>query len=174
MLADPVTVSEHPFQGRHDRLGRLALAVVWTVSLLSTACTVPDDDVRREVQAQLASIPPTAHFAPSVNVQNGIVRLSGKTTASREVQAQAMRRARTVEGVKVVVNETWSSNTSLIDKVKAALVADPLVGGIPIEVDARGDTVYLKSDRTNEGHRTRAIQVASAVEGVNRVEDLMK
>lgn len=169
-----MALSEPPLHMRHDRVWRLTLAVVCIVTVLSIACTVSDDDIRREVQAQLATMPAAANLTPSVDVQNGVVRLSGTTTASHQAQVQAMRLARSVEGVKVVVNEMWTSNSALIETVKAALAMDPLVGGIPIEVEARGDTVYLKSDQTNEGQRTRAVQIASAVEGVNRVADLMK
>lgn len=168
-----MAASKAPLHEGHDRVCRLTLAVVCAVTFLSVACTVSDDDIRRGVQAQLTSIPEAASLTLSADVQNGIVRLSGRT-ASREVQVQAIRRARSVEGVKVVVNEMWVTNVAVIEKVKAALAMDPLVGAIPIEVDARGDTVYLRSDQTNEGHRTRAVQIAAAVEGVNRVEDLMK
>lgn len=155
-------------------MARLRLALVCAVTVLSMACTVSDDEIRREVQARLAKIPDVANPAPTVDVRDGIVRLSGRTTASHDVQVEAMRLARSVEGVKVVANEMWVGNAVITDKVKAALAMDPLVGAIPIEVEARGDTVYLKSDQTNEGQRTRAIQIASSVEGVSRVEDLMK
>lgn len=153
---------------------RLTLAALCIVTILSMACSVSDDEIRRQVQAQLAANPPVTNPAPTVQVQDGIVRLSGRTTASHDVQVEVMRQARTIKGVKVVVNEMWIGNAALAEKVKAALAQDALVGGIPIEVDARGDTVYLKSDQTNEGQRTRAIQIAAATEGVSRVEDLMK
>jgi osmotically-inducible protein OsmY len=174
MLADLMASSEPLLHGRDDGVRRLRLAIACAVTVLSLACTVSDDDIRREVQARLATNPAMANPAPSVNVQNGVVRLSGRTTASHDVQVEAMRLARSVEGVRVVANEMWIGNAVIAEKVKAALAMDPLVGSVPIEVEARGDTVYLKSDQTNEGQRTRAIQIASAVEGVSRVEDLMK
>jgi osmotically-inducible protein OsmY len=149
------------------------MAVLCSATVLFAACAVSDEDIHREIQTRLATLPMTEGRPPVIDVQQGVVRLSGKA-ATRDVQEQAMRQARSVKGVKVVVNDMWSSNTALIEKVKAALAVDPLVGAIPIQVDARVDTVYLMSDRTNEGHRKRAIQVAMAVEGVNRVEDLMK
>jgi osmotically-inducible protein OsmY len=169
-----LTFSKAPIQRQHDRLWRLTLAVVCIATVLSAACTVSDDEIRRDVRAQLTTIPAVSNPPVSVDVQSGIVRLWGRTTASHDVQVQAMQLARSVNGVKVVVNEMWANNSDLSDKVRAALAVDPLVGGVPIEVDARGDTVYLKSNQTNEAQRTRAMQIASAVEGVNRVEDLMK
>ena len=65
-------------------------------------------------------------------------------------------------------------NTELAQKVKAALTADALIGGIPISVDAFGDHVWLLSDQTNQADRTRAVVVASSVPGVAHVEDEMK
>jgi osmotically-inducible protein OsmY len=112
--------------------------------------------------------------APAVHVQDGVVRLSGRTTASHDVQLEAMRLVHSLDGVKVVVNEMWVGNDAIAEKVKAALAMDPQMAGVPIDVDARDGTVYLKSDQTNEAQRTRAVQIASAVEGVTRVEDLMK
>jgi len=41
-------------------------------------------------------------------------------------------------------------------------------------VDAEGTIVRLKSDKTNSDDRARAVQVASSVDGVTQVEDLMK
>jgi osmotically-inducible protein OsmY len=150
------------------------LAAICAALVVSVACAVSDDDVRREVQAQLASIPAMTQPAPAVHVQDGVVRLSGRTTASHDVQLEAMRLVHSLDGVKVVVNEMWVGNDAIAEKVKAALAMDPQMAGVPIDVDARDGTVYLKSDQTNEAQRTRAVQIASAVEGVTRVEDLMK
>jgi osmotically-inducible protein OsmY len=49
-----------------------------------------------------------------------------------------------------------------------------MVAMIPIDVDARGDTVHLISAQTTQEQRTRAVHAASAVPGVRQVEDMMK
>jgi hypothetical protein len=77
-------------------------------------------------------------------------------------------------GSRPAVNQTWSADAPLAESVRKALAADPLVGGIPMEVDAQGDAVRLWSDQTNREERVRAIEIASAVEGVGRVENHMK
>ena len=77
-------------------------------------------------------------------------------------------------GIKLVVNHMSLTNSALIDKVKQALVADETIGKIPIDVDAEGTIVRLMSDKTNSDERARAVQIASAVEGVTQVEDRMK
>ena len=98
--------------------------------------------------------------------------LSGRTL-SQEQQQRAIAAARG-RGIKLVVNRMSLTNTVLIDKVKQALAADEKIGKIPIDVDVEGTIVRLMSDKTNSDERERAVQVASAVEGVTQVEDRMK
>jgi osmotically-inducible protein OsmY len=82
--------------------------------------------------------------------------------------------SRGVDRVQDVVNDMWINNATLADKVKAALASDPVVGKLGINVDAQGSLVRLWSDQTNRDERARAVQIASAVEGVGQVEDRMK
>jgi osmotically-inducible protein OsmY len=151
----------------------VALALLCALAGLSAACQPSDSVIRRDVQERLAGNPATAGSQISVDVQGGVVRLGGKT-ATPEEQQLAMGLARPVNGVKVVVNDMWVNNVLLADRVKEALASDPLVGRVPIEVEAKGDTVSLMSDQTNQDQRARAVRIASAVEGVRQVEDLMK
>ena len=151
----------------------MRLALLCVIAGLSLACAPSEDDIRRDVRAQLAANPTTASLGLSVSAENRVVYLSGKT-ATKEEQQRAMELARAVNGVKLVVNDMWINNAELANKVKAALAADALVGKIPIDVDANGPNVRLMSDQTNSDERTRAVQVASAVEEVKQVEDRMK
>ena len=41
-------------------------------------------------------------------------------------------------------------------------------------MEAEGTIVRLMSDKTNSQERARAVQIASAVEGVTQVEDRMR
>jgi osmotically-inducible protein OsmY len=153
------------------RAATLAAGVAFVA--FSTACARADSDIRADVRSRLAASSVTTNRTLSINVDNGAVRLSGRT-ATREEQQQAMVLARSVDGVKVVVSDMWTTNVALVKRVREALAADPMVAKIPIEVDARGDTVFLMSAQTNEEQRRRAAHTASAVQGVGRVEDLMK
>ncbi len=108
----------------------------------------------------------------SIEVKNRVVYLSGRTlTEEQQQRAVAAARGR---GIKLVVNHMSLINSALIDKVKQALAADERIGHIPIDVDAEGGIVRLKSDQTNSDDRERAVRVASSVDGVTQVEDLMK
>jgi hypothetical protein len=77
-------------------------------------------------------------------------------------------------GTRPAIDETWSNTDPLAERVRKALAADPIVGRIPMEIEAKGDAVRLWSDQTIKEERTRAVGIASAVEGVGRVEDRMK
>mgnify|MGYP003580315856 CR=1 FL=1 len=151
----------------------MKLALLCVIAGLSLACVPSEEDIRSDVRAQLAADSTTAALGLSVSAEKRVVYLSGKT-ATKEEQQRAMDLARGVNGVKLVVNDMWINNAELANKVKAALAADALVGKIPIDVDAKGPNVRLMSDQTNGEERTRAVQVASAVEGVKQVEDRMK
>lgn len=152
---------------------RVTLALVCLIAAGAAACGPSESDIRREVHAKLAAAPAIDALSLSVEVKRRVVYLSGQT-ATPEEQQQAMELARSVEGVKLVVNDMWVNNAALADKVKAALASDSLVGKVPIEVDAHGDTVRLMSDQTNQEERARAMEIASAVDGVAQVEDRMR
>lgn len=154
-----------------QRHSRLALACL--LALLCSGCGPSDDELRNEVRGRLAADPTTSPLNLSVEVKRRVVYLSGKTAAPAEQQT-ALQVAGSVERVRGVVNDMWLNNKTLADNVKAALAADALVGKVPIDVDAQGDLVRLWSDQTNREERARAMQIASAVEGVREVEDRMK
>jgi len=151
----------------------MRLLFLCVIAGLGVACIPSEEDIRTEVRAQLAANPVTAPLGLSVSAQNRVVYVSGRT-ASKEEQQRAVELARAVKGVKLVVNDMWVNNVELVDKVKAALSADPMVGKIPIEVDANGGFVRLMSDQTNKDERTRIVEIASAIEGVEQIEDRMR
>lgn len=151
----------------------MKVLLLCVIAGLCVACIPSEDEIRTEVRAQLATDPTTAALGLSVSAEKRVVHLSGKT-ATKEEQERALDVARAVSGVRFVVNDMWISNAALADKVKAALAADPMVGKIPIDVDAKGGSVRLTSDQTNRDERTRIVEITSKVEGVEQVEDHMR
>jgi osmotically-inducible protein OsmY len=149
------------------------LVVVCLVVALCAACGPSEDELRREVRARLDADRSIAPLALSIEVKRQVVYLSGKTATPVE-QQQAVALAKTVDGVKLVVNDMWLNNATLADKVKEALAQDTVVGTIPIEVEAQGKLVRLSSDQTTREQRERSVKIASAVEGVAEVEDRMR
>jgi osmotically-inducible protein OsmY len=76
--------------------------------------------------------------------------------------------------VEHVIDEMRLSDAAVVAAVKRALAADPMVGKIPIDVDSSAGNIRLKSDQTGKDDRTRAVEVASKIDGVANVEDLMR
>jgi hyperosmotically inducible protein len=148
------------------RIGILAAAV-----LACSGCLPSDAALHREVRARLDSDPATAGLA--VDVTHRVVYLSG-TAMAAEDQRKAMDVARSVESVKLVINRMSLDGGALAAKVKAALTADPVLGQLSIDTEVKDGTVYLRSTQTDAEQRERAVRVAKAVDGVGRVEDLMK
>ena len=58
--------------------------------------------------------------------------------------------------------------------VRRALAADPLVGRVPIDVASSHGNVSLTSEQTDKEQRARATEIAAKVDGVARVDDLMR
>ncbi len=149
------------------------VVVACLVALTCSACVPSESDIRGDVRERLGADQSTARLDLSIEVKNRVVFVSGKT-ATLEEQQQVLAVARGADGVKFVVNDMWLNNLTLVDKVRQALAADEKIGKVPIDVDANGTTVRLMSDQTNSEERARAIEIASAVEGVTQVEDRMR
>ena len=151
---------------------RARLIVACLSAVLCFACVLSESEIQRDVRERLDADTALAKLELSIDVKNRVVYLSGRTfTQEQQQRAVAAARGR---GIKLVVNHMSLINSALIDKVKQALAADDRIGKIPIDVDAEGTIVRLRSDKTNSDDRERAVRVASSVDGVTQVEDLMK
>ena len=150
-----------------------AALVLVCVTVLIAACSRTDSELQAAVDAELAIDAETGTLPLEVSVADGVVGLAGAVRTVAQ-QRRAVAIARAVDGVVTVRDDMHLENSVLVDAVKAALAADPLVGRVPITVTARQGTVELISDQTSEPDRVRAVEVASTVDGVKRVEDLMR
>lgn len=142
-------------------------------AMLLAACSRSDPALQIAVDSQLAVDATTATLSVDVYVTRGVVHLAGEVT-SRQQQRRAVDVARSVRGVKGVVDEMRLSDAAIAAAVKQMLAADPVVGRIPIEVDSTNGHTRLISDQTNKEERTRAVEIAKKVDGVTQVEDRMR
>ena len=62
------------------------------------------------------------------------------------------------------------SDAWITTKVKTMLLANKVVKGTAVDVDTRDGVVQLKGEVANEVSRARAIEIASGIEGVVRVD----
>jgi hyperosmotically inducible protein len=67
---------------------------------------------------------------------------------------------------------TVMDDAAITTAVKAKLLADPVVGGLKIDVDTRNGVVYLTGDHMNsQAEIDKAIMVTKTVDGVKSVEN---
>jgi len=158
---------------RSSAVSRAIQSLVLIVCAACAACARPDAQIEEAIKTQLAKDPLTASLELAVEVRRGVATLGGKTRNQAE-QTRAVEIAKSIEGVKDVTNQLTISDAPLVEAVKKALAADPIVGSIPIEVESMNGVVSLISDKTDRDQRERAVTVARSVEGVKGVEDRMK
>jgi osmotically-inducible protein OsmY len=147
--------------------------VVLIFGALLTACAHTDPSIQVAVDSQLTVDATTAPLNIDVSVSRGVVHLSGEVT-SREQSKRAVELTRSVRGVKDVVDEMHLSDAVIAATVKRMLAEDPLVGKIPIDVVSTNGHTVLSSAQTSKEDRTRAIEIATKVDGVTHVEDGMR
>ena len=68
---------------------------------------------------------------------------------------------------------TAVGDTAVTAKVKTALLADPLVKGLAIEVETSDGVVSLKGRVSGAAERAKAIEIARNVDGVRSVTDVL-
>ena len=151
----------------------IVLVSVLIAGALLTACTQTDPSIQVAVDAQLAVDATTAPLSIDISVSRGVVHLTGEAT-SRDQRDRAVELARSVRGVKDVVDDMHLSDDVITATVKQMLAADPMVGKIPIEVVTRNGRTSLSSAQTSKEDRIRAVDIAKKVDGVTHVEDLMR
>jgi hypothetical protein len=66
------------------------------------------------------------------------------------------------------------NDATLTTRVKTAILNDPAVGKLPIDVDAVNGVVTLSGRVTTEAQRDRAVELARSVNGVIDVKDTLQ
>lgn len=147
--------------------------VVLLCVIIHAACGRTDPAVQTAVDERISADAGTAALSLDISINRGVVRLAGEVTTA-EQRRRAVALARSVDGVKDVVDGMHLSDATIVAAVKSALAADPLVGKVPIEVDANRGNIRLMSDQTDKEQRARAMELAANVDGVTHVEDRMR
>ncbi len=142
---------------------------------------VDDAALLTSVKSALASDPITEAGEINVDVNRGIVKLSGFVDSSQE-QAQAVQVARSVEGVKdvrndITVQKANESTGEVIDdsvltaKVKTALITSPETKAHQINVETKAGVVQMSGFVDTAAAKTAATTVARSVTGVKDVKN---
>lgn len=154
------------------------------ISLSACSKVIDDAMLTTHVTAALMADPKINSYDFKVESHKGEVQLSGYVDNQAQLDL-AIDTVRSLEGVKSIQNHVAlkSASASLGNKVddgistarvKAALLADPSMQSLDIHVVTRLDQVQLSGFVNNQLQMDRAMQVATAVEGVGHVSNQMQ
>jgi len=170
----------------------LAALIAGTTMLGMAACSatrtqrtageqIDDATLLTSVKAALVQNPVTEAGEINVDVNRGVVKLSGFVDTPKEKQ-KAADVARGVDGVQsvqndIAVGDKSSTTGEVIDdstltaKVKAALIASSETKAHQINVETSGGVVQLSGFVDNASQKAAATSVAKSVTGVKDVKN---
>lgn len=145
----------------------------------SVGAAVDDSVLTTKVKSALIADTGVAGSDVKVETRNGEVQLSGVVKSQAQAD-RAVQIARGMDGVKDVKNnmtvktDTASAGGKIDDtvvttKVKSALLADPDIKSADIGVVTQNGVVQLSGFVESEKQRSRAVEVARSVDGVQNV-----
>ena len=166
----------------------MSLAVLGA-ALLTVACAQSDAGITTAVKTNLAAADDVSASQIDVDTKRKVVTLSGSVETMTE-KTRAVDLARATDGVASVVDHLTvkppvtsapslepdaapAANTDpgLTMAVKTALLADPMVRGLKIDVDTANGVVTLNGEVQSQGEKDQALKLARETEGVKSVTD---
>ncbi|MES2206535.1 MAG: BON domain-containing protein [Pseudomonadota bacterium] len=141
--------------------------------------TVSDTSITTKVKAALLAEPNLKSRNIKVETNNGTVTLSGDLETQEQVD-KAQEITKPVAGVKDVKNNITVANkksgevlgdTSITAKVKAAILAEPHLKSLQINVETDHGTVTLSGSVDSKDQLKRVKEITSATAGVKHVKD---
>lgn len=169
-------------------LGVLIGSCILGAGLLACASNRPVGDqiddaaLATKVEAKLAADPEVNNFKIDVDVDEGVVRLSG-TVAKEEVRSEAEELARNTQGVVNVVNDIEIgsrgfgeriSDGAITAKIKSKFAADPEINPFSIDVDTIEGVVTLTGRVADERRSEEAEKLARNTKGVREVKNRLR
>jgi hyperosmotically inducible protein len=115
---------------------------------------------------------------PAEKVGQSVDRAVDK--AGQQMEQAATSAGKQAEEARIVVTERAAEAGKALDdatltaKVKTALIAEPNVKALAIDVETKDGVVTLHGTADNMANRDRASQIASSVEGVRSVLNNLK
>jgi osmotically-inducible protein OsmY len=163
----------------------IAPALVLAVGCASTQSAetqLDDATIGTAIKAKITVDPELNPFEIDVDVDEGMVRLSGVVESASD-RAEAESLAENTDGVRGVRNDITvgdkTAGETITDaasttKVKAQLTADAEVSGTNVDVDTSLGVVTLSGTVKSDTARAEAEKLARATDGVKRVRNLLK
>jgi osmotically-inducible protein OsmY len=148
------------------------MAQTWVT--IDTPVAESDRELAVNVRKVLLDYEPIRATKPplEIDVQEGRVHLKGRmrTLAMKEIAEYKIMR---LEGVRALRNDVLT-DPEVIRRVTDALAADPELGPLCIQVDARYGNVVLAGRIPSGAAADRAMQIAATVPGVENVVSRMR
>lgn len=148
------------------------LAAASAVLVGLTACGKPDETAGQKLDNAIENSQQAMDQAKddaSRAADEASRQLNNAADNAREAAAGAADA--TAAAADKVANTLDAAGTTA--RVNAALVADPELSALKINVDTKGSTVTLSGTAPNQAAKDRAAQIAQAVDGVTAVENLL-
>ncbi|MBF6631938.1 MAG: BON domain-containing protein [Comamonas sp.] len=100
---------------------------------------------------------------------------NARVEADRAAQAAGQKMDNAVDASKNAANDAMAvaGEAGTTAKVNAALIGDPELSALKINVDTVGSTVTLNGEAPSQSAKDRATDIAKAVEGVTSVNNLL-
>ncbi len=146
---------------------------------------VNDASITTKVKAALVAEPNLKSRHIKVETNNGIVTLSGDLDSQEQID-KAQEIAKSIAGVKEVKNKLDAKtntktdakktgevlgDTSITAKVKAAILAEPNLKSLQINVETNQGIVSLSGSVDSKEQLNRVKEITSAIAGVKQVKD---
>lgn len=164
------------------------LGLVAAVAVFGCASTQPvgeqldDAAIAASIESKLAGDPDVSAFNVDVDVNEGVVRLSGNVEKA-SARDEAVHHARTTDGVVRVIDDLKIAegsvgekvdDTALVVKVKSNLTGTGDLNPLNINVDSENGVVTLMGRVESQEKKDLAGRVARETEGVVRVENRLE
>jgi hyperosmotically inducible periplasmic protein len=174
---------------RCTRYSRWAAALLVAVAV---GCGQTDPGITTAIKSKLAADDQVKAYEIDVDTKEKVVTLTGNVDTAI-AKSRAVELATNPAGVTRVVDnltvadataaappsvpdaaQATLSDPALTGAIKTALLADGLVKGLKIDVDARDAVVTLTGDVRSQAERDRALQIARDTPGVKDVQDRLR
>jgi hyperosmotically inducible protein len=174
--------------GSRRRARAVALGVLLALGLGACSSTKPvsmqidDAVIKTQILAKLSTNGRTNPFKIDVQVSEGLVHLAG-TVDDAEARRLAEQEARSVEGVRQVVNDLRPGDVTggqMLDdgaitaRVKAKLAASALMNPFNVDVATASGIVSLVGRVKTAAQKVEAERIARETEGVRGVRNLLE
>jgi osmotically-inducible protein OsmY len=165
-----------------------ALFLAGALALGACASTQPADvqlndaRIQTELVARLAADQDTSPFTIDINVNEGVVHLTGRVDTASE-RAEAARIAASIDGVRRVVNNLQLGeqtagekldDATITARVKAKIAASPQLNPFNIQVNTVEGEVSLTGRVNSRSEKEEAERLARGTDGVRQVRNLLE